>query len=154
MRKILWLLALMLTAAYGSGLFEASDVAKLQPVELIRISWLGNDILVEMDTGEQGHGATLAEAFADLKEKTTGDIFLDTADQVLLTRETEELIPELLEFLRPACRVCLEDGSADLEKAAAFLDTHQPEITLMDCQNMSRQLPVLVTREGTMKLVS
>ncbi len=154
MRKILWLLALVLTVVYGSGLFEASDVAKLQPVELIRISRQGKDILVEMDTGEQGLGETLAEAFADLKEKTTGDVFLDTADQVLLTRETEELAPELLKFLRPACRICLEEGKADLKKAAAFLDTHQSGITLMNCQNMSRRLPVLVTREGTMRLVS
>ncbi len=150
MKRILWLAALLLAAGFGSRLFAASDVAKLQPVEVLRIQKEAGGILVETDTGEQGRGGSLEEAFENLKECASGDIFLDTVEFVLL--QDASIAPELIAYLRPACQVCLERGRADLKKAAAFLDVHRPKATLMNCRK--EPIPTLVSEEGRMELVS
>ncbi len=153
MKKIAIFVALAVAAALGSSLFPASDVAKLEPVEVIRIQMDRGQILVETDTGQFGRGADLQRAFEDLKNRASGDVFLDTADYVILTEGSRGQIAGLLDFLRPACKVCLEQGTADLQKVAGFLDTHKPELTIMDCQGGQVDLPALVTKEGRMELV-
>ncbi len=154
MKRIIWLAALLAAAALGSELFHASDVAKLQPVEVLRVECLGQGFRVETDTGEVGAGEDLAEAFANLKAVTAGDIFLDTVEYVLLPEGQPQLSGELAAYLRPACRVCLEKGRAELSQVGKFLDVHPPEPTLMDCQGELPPLPVLITEEGRMELVS
>lgn len=153
MKRILWLAALLVSAVLGREMFGASDVARLQPVEVLRVEMEGSGIRVETDTGEAGRGSDLSEAFGDLKAGTAGDIFLDTVEFVLLAPGAEPLTGELMDHLRPACQVCLEDGRADLSKAAAFLDIHRPQLTLMHCRETVQLYPVLVTKEGEMKLV-
>ncbi len=154
MKRIVWMAAIVLAAVLGSRMFRASDVAKLQPVEVIRLEMRAGCICVETDTGEVGTGASLREAFADLKAVTAGDIFLDTVEFVLLTEECTELAKELIRYLRPACRICVELGTAELRQVAGFLDVHKPACTLMDCQGQLPRLPALITEEGRMKLVS
>ncbi len=153
MKRIAILAVIAVTAVLGSSLFPASDVAKLEPVEVIRIQMDRGQILVETDTGQLGRGADLQRAFADLKNRASGDIFLDTAEYVILTEDSRGEIVGLLDYLRPACRVCLEWGRADLQQVAAFLDIHEPELTIMDCQGGQMDLPALVTKEGRMELV-
>lgn len=145
--------AIILAAILGGMPFGGTDVAKLQPVELIRVSKFRERILVETDTGDRGIGSDLAGAFADLKQTTGGQVFLDTAENLLLSHEAENLLPELTEFLRPACNVCLEQGQVDLEEAATFLSAHEPAMTLLDYQAGERELPVLTIDKGDMRLV-
>lgn len=155
MKRWLWCLAaLALAAVMGWMPFTGTDVGKLQPVEVIRVSMQGDLILVETDTGDVGMGADLDTAFADLKESTAGEIFLDTADYLLITRDAQGQLAELSEYLRPACAVCLEAGEAELEEAAAFLSAHDPELTLGAWRAGEQSLPSLVSREGRMYLVS
>jgi hypothetical protein len=60
--------------------FEATDVAQLKPVEVIRVSTFAGGVLVETDTGDSGVGRDIERAIADLKQTTDGDVFLDTVD--------------------------------------------------------------------------
>lgn len=154
MKRWIWYLAALLAvAALGWMPFHGTDVAELQPVELLRIRMQSGAVLVETDTGDFGFGDTPGAAFADLKKSTAGDIFLETADHLILSPEAVTLLPELMKYLRPACNLCVEQGTADLEKATAFLNAHQPGVTLQDHRAGEDQLPVLVTREGRMHLV-
>lgn len=155
MKRWMWCLgALILAAGLGGIPFAGTDVGKLQPVELIRVSRVGDRILVETDTGDRGTGADLAGAFEDLKQTTSGQVFLDTAEYLLVSPAAEGLLPELSEYLRPACGVCLERGKADLEQAAAYLSAHEPKLTLQDYRAGERGIPTLTTRKGEMHLVS
>ncbi len=154
MKRILWMAVLLAAAAFGSRLFGRSDVAKLEPVEVIRVSVQANEIVVETDTGQSGRAETLEKAFENLKHRCPGDIFLDTADYVVLTSATESKAAALLDYLRPACRVSTEKGSAELTEVADYLAIHVPEITLMECQQKDVKIPKLVVKEGAMELVS
>lgn len=152
MKRIIMFALLLSALALGSHLFEQSDVAKLQPVEVLRVTVEAEGVSVETDTGQAGWGKDLERAFEDLKRRTPGDIFLDTVEFVLVNESEGSLTRELMEYLRPACLICLERGRADLEVVAAFLDIHRPKATLMNCRE--GKMPILVIREGEMELVS
>ena len=155
MKRWLWYLAaVLLVAALGWMPFAGTDVAKLQPVEVIRVGVEDGLIRVETDTGGSGNGADLAEAFADLKASAAGTVFLETADYLLVSHDAQSLLEPLGTYLRPACGICLESGVADLETVADFLSTHEPGMTLQEYRAGKQNLPELSVREGRMYLVS
>ena len=147
-----YLCALLLIAVLGWMPFEGSDVAKLKPVEVVRIERGDNMITVQTDTGDIGEGKDLSEAFADLKQRTAGQVFLETADFLLIDTEAKPLLPELYAWLRPACGVCICNVPVDLEQVALFLNTHSPVNTLQRCQIADVTLQRLSVKEGQMKL--
>lgn len=146
--------ALLILSAVGLAPFQGTDVAQLQPVELLQISQTDGKVLVQTDTGDSGRGDTLAAAFDDLEATVSGHVFLETAEYLLITPKTAAMLPELTQRLRPACSVCFVYGGADLEKAAKFLSAHKPQVTLQDVRAGEERLPVLVVREEEMRLVS
>lgn len=154
MKRWLWYLAgLLIVAAFGKLPFSGTDVAELQPVEVIRV-WSGHGLVgVETDTGDSGQGMDVASAIEDLKASTAGQVFLETAEHLIVTEEALPLLPELAEYMRPACTICLESGSADLEAAAGFLGAHEPEMKFRDFTAGENAIPTLLTQEGRMHLV-
>lgn len=130
-----------------------TDVGQLEPVEVVRVSIVDGWVRMETDTGQQGRGENLESALLELKRTADREIFLDTADYLLLSTEALSQMPELMELLRPACQICLESGEADLETVARFLATHEPGLTLRDYRAERQTLPVLMVREERMKLV-
>lgn len=148
-----WILLLGLGALMLWKPFSASDVAQLKPVEVIRVTTAPRGVLVETDTGEMGMGNNLKEAFMDLKETASGDIFLETADRLLISPQAVVLLPELTDYLRPACNICVEMGEVDLSSVNAFLSIHEPGVTLQDHQAGKKALPVLYLIDGRMYLV-
>lgn len=137
--------AVVLVAILGWMPFAGTDVARLQPVELIFVSQEENRVQVETDTGDSGRGQTLELALEDLYTGTPGEIFLETAEYLLITPQCRGLLPELTKTLRPSCKVCLTEGAADLEEAAAYLSVHEPRLTLQDYRTGDENIPLLIT---------
>lgn len=154
MKHWLWYaLAIAVLAALGFAPFQGTDVAKLSPVELIRVSEDAGFIRVETDGGDLGVGADPDSAFADLKRKAAGEVFLETAEYLLIDPALTDQMSAFGAYLRPACAVCMEFGEADMETAAKFLSIHKPEVTLQDIRAGENALPALITWEGRMQLV-
>lgn len=155
MKRWLWYLLVIAAVAALSGKNPSgTDVGRLQPVQVVRVSSTAGQILIQTDTGDLGQGETLKEAFEDMKNTASSKVFLDTADYLILSPKCKSLLPALMEYLRPACSVCLEDGEPDLEQVGKFLEVHDPKLTLMRYRAGQRELKTLVTREGRMELVS
>lgn len=155
MKKWIWYLIVVATVALLSGNgTSGKDVGKLQPVQVVRVSSGGGQVLIETDTGDVGVGAALTEAFENMKRTASASVFLDTADYLLISESCTALLPALMTYLRPSCVVCLEDGSSDMEQVGAFLEYHKPELTLMRYKAGEKDLPRLRTRDGRMELVS
>lgn len=154
MKLWLWLaLAGVVAAVLGFMPFERTDVAKLRPVEVIAVSVHEGNIEVDTDTDASGTGEDLNVAFENMKKTTPGNVFLDTADFLLLEPGCEDLLPELTAYLRPGCQICLCIGKLDMEKAAMFLRSHEPGITLQAYRAEMAELPMLVANEEEMELV-
>ena len=131
---------------------RTKDVGDLLPMELLYIYKEDNRIHAETDTGEAGVGDTLAQALEDLKATAPGEVFLETADYLIVTKDTVPLLPQLTKVLRPATEVCL-GVNADTQ-AAAFLAAHKPGVTLQDCRSGGQALPTLIKTEERYRLVS
>ncbi len=147
-----WLLLVCLCGLLLWKPFAATDVARLKPVEVIRVSTFAGGVLVETDTGDSGVGGNIAKAIEDLKHTTDGDVFLDTVDSLLISPMAVSLLPDLGKYLRPGCNVCVEMGQVELESVGAYLNMHEPGVTLQDHRAGERALPVLYVVDGRMYL--
>ena len=107
----------------------ARDIADLKPVRAVYIHMEGRTLHIETDTGDSGSGPDLAEACADLRAKADGEIFLDTAEFLILDPKVP-ITEAFYSLLRPDCRVTFTDAPPDLEKATAYLSQHPPKLTL------------------------
>lgn len=130
MKKWLLLAALLTAVAILSRRpHPARDVAKLEPVQVVYVYMDGAEISMETDTGAKGTGANLTEAAADMKAKASGEIFLDTAEFLIL----DPAVPITEEFhtlLRPTCGVTFTITTPDLQTASDYLAIHEPSVTL------------------------
>ena len=148
-RILLW------CAALGAVLFFAlvepagQNIGTLQPVQVLVISANGG-VRLQTDTGEEASAASVADAMERLRASATGEVFMDTADYLLISDMF--LLEEVKPYLRPSCRVCLFRGEPELEKLGAFLMQHDPGVTIKDCNADRVTLPVLRSEEGRMEL--
>lgn len=145
---ILGIFAAALALSPSSGV----DAAKLHPIEAVYLYIEEGKLTVLTDTGDKGTGDDLEDALRDLKITTSGKVFMETAEYLLVTEETRMYIEELYEELRPACGVCMVKGQPEMEPAVKYLSSHQPESTLKDYRTGRRELPRLRITEGRMYL--
>lgn len=127
-----WLLpmaALAAVAIFSRLPHPARDIADLKPVRAVYIHMEGRSLHIETDTGDSGAGGDLSEAHEALRAEADGEIFLDTAEFLILDPKVP-ITEVFYSLLRPDCRVAFTDAPPDLEKAAAYLSQHPPELTL------------------------
>lgn len=151
MKHWLWYVAAVVLPLACLMPFQGTDIAKLQPVEVLYVDQTVEGVRVETDTGDYGTGADLCMALNDLESGAKGKIFLETADYLMVSPDGALLLPDLGEHLRPACQVCVVLGDVEMENAAKWLSAHEPEVTLRDCQDLRRTVPVCVSEEGRLR---
>ena len=109
----------------------ARDVAMLEPVQAVYIYQKHGTLCIETDTGAAGSGNTLTEAAADLKATASGEIFLDTAEFLLIDPEVT-ITADFHTLLRSTCGVTFTTAPPDLQATADYLRIHQPSVTLLE----------------------
>lgn len=155
MKRWVWYVVIIGVVAALSGKSTAGeDIGTLQPVQTVRLSCVRGQVCMETDTGDVGVGEDLKSALEDMKGSASGEIFLDTADYLIISPACIDLLPAMNAYLRPSCAVCMEEGETSMEQVGLFLQQHTPETTLMKYRAGDRNLQTLVTREGRMHLVS
>ncbi len=107
----------------------ARDVAKLLPVQSISIYMEDGRFHIETDTGNQASGPTLTAAAEALKATAPGELFLETA-QFLVLDPNVPVTDEFYTLLRPTCRVVYAMVKPDLNAATEYLTNHKPDLTL------------------------
>lgn len=131
----------------------AVDIGKLEPVEAVLLTETENGIRLETDTGASGEGKTLAEAVEALREGASGEVFLETADKLLICGDVSAYWQEIYGLFRPACQVCLADEEINLEEATAYLDVHPADQTLARIRGGLENWSILTMQEGRGQLV-
>ena len=150
MKRWIWILCGVLL--FGLMGENGTEIENLKPVQLLEISRENGRILLQTDTGDRGRGRNLQEALEDLQASSDGRIFLETADLLLVRKNTEDLLNHLDSILRPAVRICITESQVDLQKAAKFLSCHRPERTLGEYRTGRKSLNRLLLKEGKMYL--
>ena len=132
MKKWLYLAAALAAVGLLARLpHPAKDISKLEPVRLVYLYKEGGKLHLETDTGAHGSGKSLTEAAADMRTRAEGEIFLETAEFLLLAPDVT-VTEEYFTLLRPGCRVCNTTRRPDLSASARYLSIHPPEHTLTD----------------------
>ena len=132
--------------------FRGTDIGKLRPVQWVYLSRQENVVRLETDTGDWGEGEAILSALEDLRRSAPGNLFLETADYVLVSRDALRDLPGLKNVLRSGVEVCLAEGKPD-ENTAAYLRAHNPGLTLREFFSGDEALPVLVMEEGRCEIV-
>lgn len=101
-----------------------SDLGRLQPVRLVQVTSGGQMVHLRTDTGLYGEGVDFPSALKDLYRTAPGEVFLETADYLLVTPVTVKYLPELKQVLRPSTEVAQIACIADGVSAAEFLSAH------------------------------
>ena len=120
------------------------DIGKLRPVQIVSVYKEDNWTVIETDTEDRGIGGTARQALQNMKDTSEGVIYLDTADYLLITKDTEDAAEELAAELKPSVRLCMATRIDDLQKAASYLQTHG-ELPKLRAWKKETELPVLST---------
>lgn len=164
MKKLLFIL-FAAAAFWALGLlpFRGTDAAKLLPVKTVVVTRSGDRYVVDIGAGVRAVGRTLSEALERLKEEITGEIFLPTAEQVIITEpagETPEAAEETVEAVveetafRPAAGIYRTPVAApDPEALGAYLASHASNYTILDARaalaaGETPALPRIVPADG------
>ncbi|MBE6917896.1 MAG: hypothetical protein E7470_08375 [Ruminococcaceae bacterium] len=138
---------------FGLSPFTGTDIAKLSPIEVI---WLEEEkgwISIVTDGDNQGYGATVSEAIANMKSTAPGTVFLDTADFLIVKKGDESLITQITELLRQSCSVCTAETRPNMQAAAKFLRAHEPSVKLKHLDDNPSKLPLLELQRGRLILI-
>ena len=125
---------LLLPGLLAAGLLlrlphPARDIARLEPVRAVYLYRYGGLTTIETDTGTTGTGADLESAYAALKTNADREIFLDTA-QFLILDPHVTITDDFYELLRPTTRVVFSNEKPNLETVSDYLTIHRPDLTL------------------------
>lgn len=127
------------------------DIGKLRPVGLIQLYKEEGHVFIVTDTGDSGRGRTVNEAFVNLEETTTGVIFLDTADYLLISEAAKEVLSELRQYAKPNILICIAEKEVDPIQAAEYLTVHRPKTEIRD-ENAVLTAETLVNDNGKLVL--
>ena len=103
------------------------------------------------DTDDTGSGGTVAEAVQDLRETTSGRVFLDTTDYLLVGENASSYIEDIASYIKRSAKVCEMGEDIDPKDAGEYLRSHEPETELKRWQEGMR-LRKLVKEQDRLKL--
>lgn len=130
MKRMILYLGILAAVCWAGD--PGTDIGMLIPVETVFLQKLGDEIVMETDSGDRGAGLTVSQAAADLKEKAEGVVYLDTADYLILNREAEVLLYQLQKNQKQEVALCKAEGRIDVQKATAYLRAHRSGLQLSD----------------------
>ena len=130
MKWLYFLAAVALTVLFGLP-FREYDAARLLPVRTVQAARTADGVKIVSEVGE-AEGASWTEAVAALRESASGDVFFDTAEQLVVCAPS--LLPEILDSgeLRPSAQVYFADELTDPEGLNEYLSAHESELTVAD----------------------
>ena len=131
------ILALLLAAPV-----ESADIGKLRPVQVVSVYKENNWVVMHTDTEDKGYGSTAKQALQNLKDTSNGIIYLDTADYLLVTKDTIDAAEELRKDLKDSVQLCMTAKQVDLVEVSQYLSIRGDLPKLKDWSE-GEELPVL-----------
>ena len=99
------------------------DIAKLSPVEAVAVYKEYGQVVLKTDEENEGRGENVHLALADLREKASVIIYLDTARYLLVGEGAEAEAAALQAYLKESVLVGNYAGG-DVKEEAKYLDVH------------------------------
>ena len=146
-----WIYMLLLAATAVFFPTRGTDVGELLPVELISLTMEDGMVVASADTGDSGTGTDIASAMEDLRAGAAGEVFLETADYLLLQAEFLGVRESLQTWFRPGTLVYAVEAPVDPQPAATYLRSRTGGVALNELKETSL-LETLKPSGGGVKL--
>lgn len=150
MKRIL--VYLLITAALALVPLERTDVADLRPVQTVALYKTPEGYRIETDTQDVGSGKTVDSAYQDLLDTTSGIIYLDTADFLLISEAALPGLQDMDKYLKNGVKACSVIGEGDLKAVSKFLSV-QTGLRPFSAVRSGDELPVLDCRTDRIKFL-
>ena len=149
MKKWLFLPGLLAAGLLLRLPHPARDIARLEPVRAVYLYQKDGLTTIETDTGTTGSGEDLESAYAALRNNADREIFLDTAQFLILDPHVPITEP-IFEIFRPDCKVVITNTRPDLKKSPDYLSQHPPRRTLAQIRAAKTQHSDLSTQHSAL----
>lgn len=108
---------------------KGEEIADLEPIQAVWLSRNAGEISLKTDTEDAGAGKTVAEALEQMKTQSTGAVYLDTAQFLLVSENALDLVEEIKPMLKGKVLVCRWEGG-DLKAAAKYMESREMGVKL------------------------
>ena len=115
------------------------DIEKLEPVEVVTVQNQNGAVYLATDTGAWGSGSDAVAALQDMRQRTPGVIYLDTAVYLIVAPSALESIDVLRPWLKERIFLC-EGEEIDPREAVRLLEVHG-ELPLLKHWENGQKLP-------------
>lgn len=124
------LLAAALTLIFGLP-FREYDTAQLLPIRTIQVEKTAKGVHILSDAGE-GTGENWAAAVENLRENAAGEVFFDTAEQIVFRGGA--VVREAVESgdLRPAAQIYFVSELRKDDLLNDYYKTHQSDLSVAE----------------------
>ena len=102
------------------------DIGRLRPVEAVQLYEKAGLLFLKTDTGDVGWGLTVEQAVRKMKETAPGEIYLDTADYLVLEEGAETYLDSLRYYLKDRTAMVYGTERVNLQQVVSYLRMHRP----------------------------
>ncbi len=103
---------------------QPNDISDLEPIEVVYLSKENETVTLQTDTKDIGTGQSVREALEDMKNKSSGIVYLDTAEYLLVSEDSVEQISDMKPYLHHSVRVSIWEGEGDISEAGRYMRAH------------------------------
>ena len=124
---------------------ERVDIANLEPIQAVWMYLENGNIVLLTDTEDKGCGVTVESAMSDMREKSRGIVYLDTAQFLFVADSAQKDISAIGSLVKGSIRLCKWEGQGDIKDAVKYADSHNIGVKLNKWEDLGRlpELPPL-----------
>ena len=130
MKSIRVVLYVLILTALCFAPLQSVEIAKLEPVQAVWLHAENGKMILETDTNSYGQGATVIDALADMKQNSSGVVYLDTAQYLFVSQSTEHAILSISPHIKSSVYLCSWEGQGSIQEAVKYADAHKIGIKL------------------------
>lgn len=121
------------------------EIANLEPIKAVWMYMENSNIVLTTDTENKGSGVTVEMALSDMREKSPGILYLDTAQFLFVSDSAQKNIPAIGSFVKGNIRLCKWGGQGNIKTAVKYADSHNIGLKLSKWNDLSKlpELPPL-----------
>ena len=113
---------------------ERMEIRDLEPIQAVFLYREAGEVVLKTDTEDEGRGENVSKALEDMKAKSSGIVYLDTAQFLLVSENAKEHIAQIAPYLKGKVRISQWEGGK-LQEAARYMQAHKIGIKMRTWNN-------------------
>ncbi len=103
---------------------DRMEIRDLEPIQAVFMYQEEEEVVLKTDTEDEGRGESVQKALEDMKTKSSGIVYLDTAQFLLVSENAEEHIAQIAPYLKGKVKIGQWEGG-ELQEAARYMQAHK-----------------------------